>query len=118
MAEDWMGQLDDNVFLSQISIPGTHDSATGIILMDFAGTNSSGNKEVNGLELVQTIISNNQRYVPLKKASNTGINAPQGEQQGDFMRYDLTGRRTPNQPLSTKIVIEPNKKGGIAKFIR
>ena len=29
LADDWMGQLDDNVFLTQISIPGTHDSATG-----------------------------------------------------------------------------------------
>jgi hypothetical protein len=95
----------------------THAGPTGIILMDFAGTNRSGNKEVNGLKLVQTIISNNQKYVPVKKADNTAINAPKGEQRGDIERYDLTGRRTQNQPLSTKIVIEPNEKGGIAKII-
>ncbi|MCR5271218.1 MAG: hypothetical protein K6D91_09410 [Prevotella sp.] len=29
MAEDWMVQLDDNTYWTQVSIPGTHDSATG-----------------------------------------------------------------------------------------
>jgi hypothetical protein len=85
--------------------------------MDFAGTNRSGNKEVNGLKLVQTIISNNQKYVPVKKADNTAINAPKGEQQGGIERYDLTGRRTQNQLQSTKIVIERNKQGDITKII-
>ena len=95
----------------------THAGPTGIILMDFAGTNRSGNKEVNGLKLVQTIISNNQKYVPVKKADNTAINAPKGEQRGDIERYDLTGRRTQNQLQSTKIVIERNKQGDITKII-
>jgi hypothetical protein len=95
----------------------THAGPTGIILMDFAGTNRSGNKEVNGLKLVQTIISNNQKYVPVKKADNTAINAPKGEQQGGIERYDLTGRRTQNQLQSTKIVIERNKQGDITKII-
>ena len=29
MAGDWMSRLPDHLFLSQVSIPGTHDSATG-----------------------------------------------------------------------------------------
>ena len=95
-----------------------HAGPTGIILMDFAGTNKSGNKEVNGLKLVQTIISNNQKYVPVKKADNTGINAPKGEMRVDTERYDLTGRRTQNQLQSAKIVLERNKQGDITKFIR
>lgn len=28
-AKDWMGRLPDHIFVSQLSIPGTHDSATG-----------------------------------------------------------------------------------------
>ena len=33
-ADDWMGRLPDNVYLHQLSIPGTHDSGTGEGLMD------------------------------------------------------------------------------------
>ena len=28
-AGDWMKRLPDNLFVSQVSIPGTHDAATG-----------------------------------------------------------------------------------------
>ena len=30
-AGDWMKRLPDNLFVSQVSIPGTHDAATGKI---------------------------------------------------------------------------------------
>lgn len=29
LADDWMGRLDDNIYLHELSIPGSHDAATG-----------------------------------------------------------------------------------------
>lgn len=29
MADDWMGRLEDDIYVMQMSIPGTHDAATG-----------------------------------------------------------------------------------------
>lgn len=37
-ADDWMARIDDAVFLNQISIPGSHDSATGEGWTGFLGS--------------------------------------------------------------------------------
>lgn len=91
-----------------------HAGPTGIIFMDFAGTDTSESYEVKGLELVNTIISNNQRYVPVKNGEDTGI--------GDAVRlnnneqiiknkvYDLYGREQSQQSRCPAIIIEHGRK--------
>ncbi len=37
-AEDWMGWVENEAYISQLSIPGTHDSATGEGFTGFLGT--------------------------------------------------------------------------------
>lgn len=37
-AEDWMGWVENEAYISQLSIPGTHDSATGQGFTGFLGT--------------------------------------------------------------------------------
>ena len=88
----------------------THAGPTGIIFMDFAGTDTSGSYEVKGLELVNTLIRNNQRYVPVKRSDETGIALPAARQRAASSRYDLLGRRLNQQPRRPAVVIEPGRK--------
>ncbi len=52
-----------------ISSPDNEPGATGIIMMDYAGTDKSGTYDVRGLELTNTIIAQNSRYAHV----STGI---------------------------------------------
>ena len=82
----------------------THAGPTGIIFMDFAGTDASGSYEVKGLELVNAIINNNQRYEPVKKDDGTAITTPRHTPQ-TADAYDLLGRKQ-----SQRIIIVKRKK--------
>lgn len=93
----------------------THAGPTGIVFMDFAGTDRSKSYDVKGLELVNTIINNNQRYTPAKKADNTGITLTQQERSAGTLRYDLQGRKV-GQQHRQGLVIDPEK--GTKAFIR
>lgn len=95
-----------------------HAGPTGIILMDFAGTDKSDSKEVNGLKLVNTIIANNQRYTPVKKGGSTGITLFGKHQQQRSARFDLVGRQLGHGTTQTPIVIGRDKAGNIKKMLR
>lgn len=82
----------------------THAGPTGIIFMDFAGTDNSESYEVKGLELVNAIISNNLRYTPVKKNDGTAIKPSVSTQQPPTA-YDLLGRKQ-----HQKIIIVKGKK--------
>ena len=82
----------------------THAGPTGIIFMDFAGTDASNTYEVKGLELVNAIISNNLRYTPVKKNDGTAITTPRHTPQAADA-YDLLGRKQ-----RQKIIIVKGKK--------
>ena len=88
----------------------THAGPTGIIFMDFAGTDTSGAYDVKGLELVTTIINNNQCYVPVKKDEPTGISQPRSSQEIKTSRHDLLGHKQNQQPYRPTIVIEQRQK--------
>ena len=83
---------------------------TGIIFMDFAGTDKSDKYNVKGLELVNAIIGNNQRYTPVKNADNTGVVSPCTLQDQSTSRYDLMGRKSYRQAHCPSIVIERGRK--------
>lgn len=88
----------------------THAGPTGIVLMDFAGTNRSESYEVGGLDLVNAIINNNQRYVPVKKGDGTAITPPSGRHDTTAPHYDLQGRRQNQQSRRPSIIIEHSRK--------
>lgn len=93
----------------------SHAGPTGIVFMDFAGTDRSKSYDVKGLELVNTIINNNQRYTPAKKADNTGITLTQQERSAGTLRYDLQGRKVTQQHRQS-LVIDSEK--GTKAYIR
>jgi len=79
----------------------THQAGpTGIILMDFAGVDSSEGYEVRGAELVRTIIDNNFRYLQ----DATSISIPTDSQRSMVDRYDLTGRIAPTPQQGINII--------------
>lgn len=88
----------------------THAGPTGIIFMDFAGTNTSGSYDVKGLELVNTIINNNLRYMPVKKGEDAGITTLSNHQNTTPTRYDLLGRKQNQKSQRPTIIIEQGKK--------
>lgn len=88
----------------------THAGPTGIILMDFAGTNTSESYELGGLELVNAIIHNNQRYVPVKKGDGTGIEPTSDRHDTSAPRYDLLGRKLSQQSRRPSVIIEGTRK--------
>lgn len=55
--------------LGVLNSSDTEPGATGIIMMDYAGTDKSGSYNVKGLELTNAIIAQNSRYTHL----TTGI---------------------------------------------
>jgi hypothetical protein len=87
-----------------------HTGPTGIIFMDFAGTDMSESYEVRGLELVNAIINNNQRYVPVKKGDETSVALPVTTPSPSLPRHDLLGRKQSQQPRRPTIVIEQGRK--------
>ena len=87
----------------------THAGPTGIIFMDFAGVDTSGSYDVKGLELVNTIISNNQRYVPVKEG-DASITTQSLIQHRTTARYDIMGREQSQQFHHPTIVIEHGRK--------
>ena len=88
----------------------THAGPTGIILMDFAGVNTSESYEVRGLELVNAVINNNQCYVPVKKGDATGVAPLSSSHCTTAPRYDLLGRRLTGQPHRSPVIIERARK--------
>jgi len=88
----------------------SHAGPTGIIFMDFAGTDVSGSYDVKGLELVNTIISNNQRYVPVKKGDDSSITLLVNNQNLPTAGYDLLGRKQNQHPHRPTIIIEHGRK--------
>lgn len=77
---------------------------TGIIMMDYAGTDRSGNYDVNGLSLTQAIIENNNRYEP-KGNGIIDIQEPECSQA----IYTLSGQKIKSAP-SHGLYIQGGKK--------
>lgn len=82
----------------------TQAGPTGIVMMDFAGKDRSGSYDVKGLELVNTIINNNQRYTPAKKADLSGIRQPDVDTEKSSPVYDLLGRKVQGLRQGTIVV--------------
>ena len=87
-----------------------HAGPTGIVFMDFAGTDASGAYEVKGLELVNTIIDNNQRYVPVKAGEETGIMQPGSSEDATETVFDLLGRKQHRQSRRPAVMIRQGRK--------
>ena len=90
-----------------------HAGPTGLIMMDFAGTNHSGNYDVMGQTLVQAIIDNNFRY----QAMTSGITPPpalsseeEAEHAANQTVYDLQGRKMKSRKTMPNIYIQNGKK--------
>ena len=81
----------------------SHWGPTGIVMMDFAGTDRSGDYDVMGQTLVETIIDLNFRY----DAKTTGIESP-SVKRDDGLLYDLQGRRVDS--MQQGILIRDGKK--------
>lgn len=64
--------------LDVLNSPDTEQGATGIIMMDYAGTDKSGEYDVRGLELTKAIIAQNSRYTPLTTAISDNMQAHKG----------------------------------------
>ena len=64
--------------LDVLNSPDTEQGATGIIMMDYAGTDKSGEYDVRGLELTKAIIAQNSRYTPLTTAISDNTQAHKG----------------------------------------
>lgn len=82
----------------------TQAGPTGIVMMDFAGTDRSGSYDVKGLELVNTIINNNQRYTPVKKVDLSSIRQLDADAENASAIYDLLGRKVVNVRPNTIVV--------------
>ena len=87
----------------------SHWGPTGIIFMDFAGTDTSNSYEVKGMALVNAIISNNQRYVPVKKGDDTGIITLRKTTKGGGKRYNLSGQPVGDNYRGITISCEGNQ---------
>jgi len=84
-----------------INYLNTHQAGpTGIILMDFAGVDTSEGYNVRGAELVRTIIDNNFKYLH----DVTNITMPVGKSSSTTSYYDLTGRLYPTPRKGINIV--------------
>lgn len=94
-------------FIDFLSVD-TQAGPTGIVMMDFAGVNKSGSYDVKGLDLVNTIINNNQRYSPVKKADHTGISSQERNLKKGLLHYDLLGRPMRSQ-RRTAVLIDRQK---------
>ncbi|MBQ8969613.1 MAG: hypothetical protein IJ064_07790 [Bacteroidaceae bacterium] len=87
---------------------------TGIIMMDYAGVDKTGNYATRGLELVQAIIAHNFRYlddVPVGIKSTSDAT-----RQSTGQTYDLTGR--PIEKPTRGLYIKDGKKIVINHHIR
>ena len=77
---------------------------TGVVMMDYVGTDKSGNYEVNGLQAVQAIIENNFKY--LNNDSTTIAPVEVSFEGEDF--YTLTGAPLAQPQEGINIVREAN----------
>ncbi len=59
-----------------------HAGPTGIMMMDFAGTDSDGKYDVNGQKLLEALIDNNFRYT--MRGKSAGVDAVIGAQPDDI----------------------------------
>ena len=74
----------------------THNGPMGLMMMDYAGTDRSGNYDVKGLAVTEAIIENNFRSTLRKNDTATGIAA--ATQQGPASYYTLSGHSLGNKP--------------------
>ncbi len=76
---------------------------TGIVLMDFAGVDTSGKYDVKGLTLVNAIIDNNFRYT-MRKAENIGpvIMEPTASNSSTIFWHSITAARRGAKVLTSE----------------
>lgn len=83
----------------------------GIVMMDYAGTDRSGSYDVLGLELVQTVIDNNFKYV-----ADAGIGTVSTPHRPTTARWTLGGQRV-EQPHKGQMTIKRTANGQVRKEI-
>ena len=71
-------------------LDSSHPGRTGIVMLDFAGTDKKGSEEIQGNEILKKIISQNHKYI---KSEVTGLyQISYDNVEPDYMIYDLYGR--------------------------
>ena len=93
-----------NKYVADYLADESHWGPTGIVMMDFAGTDRSGDIDVMGQTLINAIIENNFRYEP--KTSSIDII----ETVGNHQAYNLQGQRLPDHQFRQGIIIKDGKK--------
>ncbi|MCM1111048.1 MAG: hypothetical protein NC336_07570 [Clostridium sp.] len=73
-------------------IANSEPGRTGIVMLDFAGTDRKGSDNVGGAELAARIIEQNTRYIADESTGSETIDRNQAS-ESDPTVYDLTGRR-------------------------
>lgn len=71
-----------NIAVADYLAEDGHAGPTGIMMMDFAGTDSDGKYDVNGQKLLEALIDNNFRYT--MRGKSAGVNAVTGAQPDDI----------------------------------
>ncbi|MBQ9637627.1 MAG: phosphatidylinositol-specific phospholipase C domain-containing protein [Prevotella sp.] len=89
-----------------------HWGPTGIVMMDFAGIDRSGDYEVAGAALLQAIIDNNFRY----EAMSAGIEVTEREKNATpSATYDLLGRKLSEHGRQQQGIVISNGKKHLAR---
>lgn len=65
-----------------------HEGRAGIVLMDFAGVDTKGSREVSGARLVNTLIEHNKKYLDYSAVSDVAVDS--GD-DADAPVYNLSG---------------------------
>ena len=100
----------------------SHWGPTGIIVMDFAGRDSSGGYSVMGKSLTRAIIENNSRYTPkmsalvgIEEVGEENMTEANGAALGSEV-YTLDGRRVSGTAKGGLFIVS-NGKGGAKKVL-
>lgn len=93
-----------NKYVADYLADESHWGPTGIVMMDFAGTDRSGDSDVMGQALVNAIIENNFRYEP-KTSGIENIVTTHSHQA-----YNLQGQALPYPSNCRGIIIKDGKK--------
>lgn len=93
-----------NKYVADYLADESHWGPTGIVMMDFAGIDRSGDIDVMGQTLINAIIENNFRYEP--KTSSIDII----ETVGSHQAFNLQGQPLPDHQHRQSIIIKDGKK--------
>lgn len=93
-----------NTHLLELLADAEHETwCTGLVMMDYAGVDSSGSVTVNGARLVEAVIATN-----VVNADPVGMDSPASNAAPSVV-YDLSGRRVPSADVP-RLTIDNGRK--------